>query len=178
MEVEAKAVCDDLGAIKSRIRDLGARFLWKGTQKDMYFNHPARDFARTDEALRIREVGEKAYLTYKGPKMDELTKTREEIAISVDKPENLLEILKKLGFREVRTVTKNREKYQLDELTVCLDSVEGLGDFVELEATCDPNDSERIDELRNRILNTLKEWNLTKIVRKSYLELLLEKGTN
>jgi adenylate cyclase class 2 len=174
MEVEAKAHCKDLKAVESRILDLGAHFLWEGTQKDTYFNHPGRDFALTDEALRIREVGDKAYLTYKGPKIDAITKTREEIAVPVDDSEALSEVLKKLGFQEVRTVTKNRQKYQLKEFTICLDKVEDLGDFVELEAICDPSDSQRIEELRNTILNTLNDWNLTKIERKSYLELLLK----
>ena len=42
-----------------------------------------RDFARTDEALRLRHVGEFNYITYKGPKLDATTKTRREIEIGL-----------------------------------------------------------------------------------------------
>ena len=41
----------------------------------------ARDFAATDEALRIRRVGDANFVTYKGPKLDQSTKTRREIEV-------------------------------------------------------------------------------------------------
>ena len=46
---------------------------------DHYFNGHDRDFHQTDEAFRIRRMGEKNFLTYKGPKRDTDTKTRIEI---------------------------------------------------------------------------------------------------
>jgi predicted adenylyl cyclase CyaB len=61
----------------------------------------------------------------------------------------------------------------MGDFVVCLDEVAGLGQFVELEASCD--DEKRVNELRESILKTLYEWDLTKIERKSYLELLFEK---
>ena len=48
-------------------------------QVDTYFSHPARDFAATDEALRIRSIDQENFVTYKGPKLDATTKTRREI---------------------------------------------------------------------------------------------------
>lgn len=53
---------------------------------DLYFQHPCRDFAKTDEGFRVRcqdyEGGEsQCFLTYKGPKIDPETKTRKEIDI-------------------------------------------------------------------------------------------------
>jgi adenylate cyclase class 2 len=172
-EVEAKAYAADLKAIEKELIENGAKFVSKGEQKDTYFNHPNRDFADTDEALRIREVKGKTYFTYKGPKMDPVSKTREEIEIEVDDPESAREFLLKLGFNVVRIVKKLRTKYQLGDFEVCLDDVEGLGQFVEIEASCD--DQEKIDNLRESILRTLKSLNLTKTERKSYLELLFEK---
>ena len=52
-------------------------------QIDCYYAHPVRDFAASDEALRLRQVGENNYITYKGPKLDTTTKTRREIEISL-----------------------------------------------------------------------------------------------
>ena len=42
---------------------------------------PCRDFAQTDEALRIRTVGDTSFVTYKGPKLDATTKTRRELEL-------------------------------------------------------------------------------------------------
>jgi hypothetical protein len=39
-------------------------------ETDLYFQHPARDFAASDEALRIRQKAGVCLLTYKGPKLD------------------------------------------------------------------------------------------------------------
>jgi adenylate cyclase class 2 len=175
MEVEAKAYAGDLKVIEEALLEKGAEFVWKGEQKDTYYNHPARNFAETDEALRIREVDGKTFFTYKGPKIDSVTKTREEIEFEVDNPKSASEFLLKLGFKEVRVVVKTRSKYHLHDFVVCLDEVANLGQFVELEASCDEQNQDKVDELRESILETLKSWNLTKIERKSYLELLFEK---
>lgn len=173
IEVEAKAYAKDLNAIEKVLIEKGAEFVWKGKQKDTYFNHPNRDFAETDEALRIREMDGKTYFTYKGPKIDSITKTREEIEIQIEDPESAREFLLRLGFKEVRVVNKKRIKYHLNDFTVCLDEVAGLGQFVEIEASSD--DQDQINELRESILETLNSWNLMKTERKSYLELLFEK---
>jgi adenylate cyclase class 2 len=173
IEVEAKAYAANLSAIEKELIEKGAKFVTKVKQKDTYFNHPNRDFAETDEALRIREVDGKTFFTYKGPKMDSVTKTREEIEIQVEDPESSREFLLRLGFKEVRVVNKIRIKYRINDFVVCLDEVAGLGQFVELEASCD--DQDQVNELRESILKTLNEWDLTKTERKSYLELLFEK---
>lgn len=174
MEVEAKAYCEDLLEFERKIRDFGAEFSNEVEQVDTYFNHPARDFAQTDEALRIRMVGQKATFTYKGPKIDNLTKTREEIKVELEDEEVLKEILLKLGFVEVGTVRKVRRKYMFNDLKICLDEVDGLGSFVELEVEVPGDDQYKIDRIRSEILKKLNEWGLAKIERKSYLELLLE----
>lgn len=174
MEVEAKAYCNDLSEIEQRILELGGEFQEEVTQVDTYYNHPARDFAQTDEALRIRRAGERAYLTYKGPKIDDQTKTREEIAVEVEDESALKDILIKLGFSEVGTVRKVRRKYRFSEFKACLDEVQGLGSFVELEAAFHPDNPNEISRLRDEILKIFNDWGLERIERKSYLELILE----
>jgi adenylate cyclase class 2 len=172
MEVEAKAHCKNIGEIEDRILGLGGEFQGEVEQIDTYYNHPVRDFAQTDEALRIRKVGENTYLTYKGRKIDNITKTREEIKVQVENGEFTRKILVKLGFSEVGMVRKVRKKYKLGEFHVCLDNVDNLGSFIELEAECDSDNPDEISRLRDIILTNLKEWGLEEIERKSYLELL------
>ena len=62
----------------------------KFTHSDEYFQHPCRDFQKTDEALRVRttslakDKNKFHYLTYKGVKLFEVGKTRQEIEYSID----------------------------------------------------------------------------------------------
>ena len=68
---------------------------------DRYFNHPARDFAETDEALRIRRIGPVNRITYKGPRVDTVTKTRQELELPLVEGEksaaDWITLLEKLG---------------------------------------------------------------------------------
>ncbi|MEM4524643.1 MAG: class IV adenylate cyclase, partial [Archaeoglobaceae archaeon] len=84
MEVEAKFKLKE--GVLEKIERI-ARFLEEKEEFDLYFSHPCRDFAETDEALRIR-VEKKIKMTYKGPKVDEETKTREEVNLIIDNFEN------------------------------------------------------------------------------------------
>ena len=112
IEIEAKAYAQNLKEIEQKILKIGAKLNWEGDQLDTYYNHPLRDFAQTDEALRIREVEDKTFFTYKGPKIDSFTKTREEIKVQVKDSFPISEILLKLGFKEVFSVKKHRKKFQ------------------------------------------------------------------
>ena len=81
---------------------------------DVYFAHPARDFAQTDEALRLRRKGDANCITYKGPKIDATTKTRREIELPLAPgPESLASwtaLLEAVGFRPAGEVRKSRRK--------------------------------------------------------------------
>jgi adenylate cyclase class 2 len=80
-EVEQKYPLADVAAVEAALARLGAT--WHGTveQVDRYFNHPCRDFAATDEALRLRRTGEALAITWKGPRLDATAKTRRELEL-------------------------------------------------------------------------------------------------
>ena len=80
-EVEIKFRAADLEALGRRLLSLGAEPIGTSEQEDLYLAHPSRDFASTDEALRLRRVGDMNRITYKGPKLGGPTKTREETPI-------------------------------------------------------------------------------------------------
>ncbi len=165
MEVEAKFRIDE--NIKERVEKI-AEFVKEVFEEDYYLKHPCRDFMRTDEALRIRK-SEKIVLTYKGPKVDKETKTREEIEVVVSDFENTLEIFKRLGFDVVAKVSKVRRIYKLDDMKILVDSVEGLGDFVEIEIKSDD-----VEKAKRRIFEIARRMGLKESITKSYLEMLLE----
>lgn len=175
IEVEVKGYADD--SIFERVRE-EFELIRKEHHEDTYYQHPCRDFAETDEALRIRirrfDGHFEAFLTYKGPKLDSTSKTREEIEVPINDPDEHTRILEALGFREVLTVEKVREKYYVEKgITITLDEVEGLGKFIEAEAVTE--DRDKVPELVERLRKLLLELGVTRFERRSYLELLLEK---
>ena len=76
LEIEVKAYCDDFPEVRMRLEASGAHFLESRVEEDLYFNHPSRDFGKTDEALRLRRVNNNCKITYKGPKLSKETKAR------------------------------------------------------------------------------------------------------
>jgi adenylate cyclase class 2 len=135
MEYEVKIRVADLSPVRARLASLGIRPAPTLTERDLYFNSPARDFGVTDEALRIRSTEEGTSLTYKGPRLVlPGVKAREEIVVTVGSGEALSEILLRLGFTLTAVVEKTRESYRVEETSVALDQVKGPGSFVEIEA--------------------------------------------
>ncbi|TET42112.1 MAG: class IV adenylate cyclase, partial [Dehalococcoidia bacterium] len=130
IEVKVKA---DLKGVEERLIEEGADFVNEERQIDTYYNAPDRDFAETDEALRLRSVGRKNLLTYKGPRLNTASKSRREVTLSVTH-EPIEELLSSLGFSKFGQVIKLRRNYKLGDISVSLDDVENLGTFMEIEA--------------------------------------------
>jgi len=172
-EVELKVRADH-GPVRERLAEIGAERLGSVRQEDVYYDAPDRDFARTDEALRIRTEtaeGTETRLTYKGPLVDDESKTRTEAETAVADPTAMREILDGLGYEPAATVRKERARYAVDGCTVTLDAVEGLGAFVEAELEVDDG----IDAARHRLEAVLESLGLDPSdgIRTSYLGLLL-----
>lgn len=96
-EVEVKFRILDLTGFLFRLeRDCFAHFDPPVIETDLFFQHPVRDFAKTDECLRIRSRQGELMITYKGAKVDLLTKTREEIELPLfESPARLSDQVKK-----------------------------------------------------------------------------------
>lgn len=141
---------------------------------DLYLAHPARDLARTDEALRLSSRGGRADITYKGPKLDARTKARREIVVPVEDAGAARALLEALGFVPVMEVRKRRSLFRHAGFEVALDEVPGLGTFVELERQL-PEGAPR-DGAERDAAALLASWGLAGTERRSYLELLLARG--
>jgi adenylate cyclase class 2 len=178
-EVEQKFPVTDMQALQQRLTALGAAIGEPQTEVDFYFAHPARDFAKTDEALRIRRIGPKNFITYKGPKIDATTKTRREIDLPLPDGEESARkwssLVEALGFEPVGEVLKWRRKakihWQIREIECSLDEVQGLGSFCELELLAD---EAGLDAAKTCIASLAAELGLKQSERRSYLEMLLE----
>jgi adenylate cyclase class 2 len=179
IEVEQKFRVRDVVELERRLQALGAEHLETAEQTDRYFAHPSRDFAQTDEALRLRRIGEFNFITYKGPKLDATTKTRREIEVGLANGQpaaaDAAELLSAIGFTTVAEVCKRRQDYRItwqgQPIGVSLDEVAELGDFVELEIV---TSSDEVDRARQSLASLAAELDLRNGERRSYLELLLE----
>src|SRR5689334_8755809 len=97
-EVEQKFPLPNTANTEAKLAELGAQFEPPIEQIDHYFRHPSRDFATTDEALRLRQVGPENFITYKGPKIDPATKTRRELELPLtDGPKTFAQFTELLG---------------------------------------------------------------------------------
>jgi adenylate cyclase, class 2 len=180
-EVEQKFHAGDPHRLERLLQAMGTPPGPAVSQADTYLSHPARDFARTDEALRVRRVGPAGFLTYKGPRVDLTTKTRLELELPLGDGEEaatrFTRLLTLLGFAPVADVRKRRRTARVSwgdrSIEVCLDEVEGLGTFVELETAAEEAD---LDAARRSVASLAEHLGLTRDERRSYLELLLDRG--
>ena len=185
IELKARLESQTVPGLKER---LDAAFSLNRTleERDIYYQAPDRDFKKTDEALRIRRQGLEetaGLLTYKGPKIDGLSNTRVELETEVGDADKIQALLTALGYTVILTVGKKRSEYQGKgedgKITICLDHVDGLGHFIELEyiAPDDLPDKER-ESIRDRLLSLLDELGVPRenLTRKSYLELLIQRA--
>jgi len=173
IEIEIKARADH-EELRKILKQAGAALEKTVEQSDSYYNAPHRDFALTDEALRLRDQGGQIYMTYKGKKLDPGSKTRKEVEVEVADLKKTEEILLSLGFNKTLEVHKTREIYHLDGAEICLDRVEGLGDFVELE-TLAISDAD-IEARRDQLIAIKRGLGIKgDLIRESYLEMLLNK---
>jgi adenylate cyclase, class 2 len=181
LEVEMKFPSPDFRDVESRLAKAGATLHENRQDSDHYFNAPDRDFARTDEALRLRRTGPANFVTYKGPKQDTQTKTRTEVQVPLAEgpkvAKDFVRILIHLGYKPVGVVHKQRRIYHLKRgifpVEICLDEVDHLGRFVELEVLA-PED--QLADARRIVQDLATELGLTTSERRSYLELLLERA--
>lgn len=179
-EVEVKYRRVDHDQLVRRLAELGAEAKGRVDQEDSYMNHPSRDFAVTNEAFRIRRIGDDNRITYKGPKHAGPTKTREEIEIPFAAGAgpfgDLARLFENLGFRSVATIRKRRETFHLrfedHDLEIALDRAEGLGDFAEIETIA--ADAADLPRAQRAVLELAKRLALTDVETRSYLRMHLE----
>ncbi len=178
-EVELKFLLDQESSVVQKLTALNPQKDSPVHQCDTYFAHPARDFGSTDEAFRLRQVGDQNCVTYKGPIVDDHSKTRREIEISIADGNGAagewIEMMQLLGFEPVRAVEKSRTPMSVSwedrQVVLALDSVTGLGNYLEMELIADEAGREAARDSLRRLADYL---GLGADERRSYLRILME----
>ena len=120
-----------------------------------------------------------AQMNYKGRKLDDQTMTRQELETEVGDGAVCKAILQAAGYAPaVPEVRKERRMLRKDEITACLDHVQGgrLGGFLELEILV--KGEEEREEALKKIEATLSRlgYRICDTVRTSYLSMLQNKS--
>ncbi|MBD3254920.1 MAG: class IV adenylate cyclase, partial [Candidatus Lokiarchaeota archaeon] len=118
-----------------------------------------------DKKNKDQISSENFYLTYKEKKLDDSTKSRKELELKVEDGSLLAEIFKKLGFREVFTVKKERELYEFDyngsKIEALLDYIPILKqNFIEVEMIT--SSENELAQIRNILFEFLNEFGIKK----------------
>ncbi len=135
-EVEVKLwVTSSLAEIRRRIRQLGFALKKRRVFEQNVLLDTARlDLGKKNELIRLRKVGAKSILTYKGPAKPGPHKSREELECDVENADFMQLILQRLGYQTRFRYEKYRAEYERrgTKGTVTVDETP-IGNFLELE---------------------------------------------
>lgn len=179
IEIEIKIAIDNKDAVIRKLVDIG---FVKGTsikESDDYYTSDYYDVKLRGEALRIRmsqslsDNSIVSTINFKGKRLDGVSMSRNELETELCDGEIGRKILEALGFYVAGNVTKIRDYYHKDKVTACVDSVEGLGDYLELEILADSE--EKRESSLVLIYTVLDEIGLKRsdTVTTSYLSMIM-----
>ena len=127
VELKAKAPRD----IEARLASAGAKRLSTKRQEDVLYDLPGEPLRKKGVVLRLRTENGRSLITYKGPSKSRRVKAKEEIEFAVAPAARTL--LECLGYSPTFSLGKTRTEYSLPGVTVCVDSVDIVGNWVEFE---------------------------------------------
>ena len=98
-----------------------------------------------------------------------------EVRVFLARLDKGIQLITSLGYTKQYPVIKHRQYFHKEQMTACLDQVEYLGDFLEVEMIVE-NEHEK-EQALDEILEFLQKLGFSKeqLLRKSYLSMLQEK---
>jgi adenylate cyclase class 2 len=148
VEQEVKLEFGGVEAARHAVVSAGGRLVVsRRLVDDCLFDSRDGALRRAGSALRLRRDGRSPRLTWKGPVVPGLVKTREEIETTVADAESMEATLRALGYQAIFRAQKYREEYVIGHAAVTVDDTPA-GVYVEIEA--DPDEIGRITRLLGR----------------------------
>ncbi|HYV07561.1 MAG TPA: class IV adenylate cyclase [Blastocatellia bacterium] len=168
IETEVKLACEDLSRLVAAGFELSISAP-RHFEDNWLLDWPDQTLFKQGAALRVRAVGGKGLVTFKGVVPESETsplKVREEIESDTSDPSRMIDLFERVGLRRIFRYQKYRTDYALrinaEELKVSYDETP-MGNFVEIEG-----DGPSI----LRVLETAGFSN-SEIIRESYPDLQL-----
>ncbi len=141
-------------------KDLTQKLLDAGGKKIFSWNIEAEFFiTENHKKIRLRKYADHNTLTYK-VKNDavSLFKQAQEFECDFDNYDDFVFILESLGCTKCGSSSKFRESYVLNDIRYDFDSIEGIPDFVEIEATSPEKVEEWVQFLGYTLADTKNFW--------------------
>ncbi len=162
--IEIKAHCADPRRIEDHLNDLGAGPAGTFAQKDIYFNV-------AEGRLKLRQLGpdEGHLIFYQRPDEAGPKRSDYDIAFTTDPAALEAMLTKVLGTRAV--VEKTRQVWLWENVRIHVDDVQGLGQFIELEAVSEEQDLEESTRRVKTLMRAL-EIDSDRLVEVSYGDLI------
>ena len=179
IEIEVKLKINDCDVLEKHLLGQGYKLTETLRETDTYFDGGINGIKKSGQALRVRRTvncvtgKEQSAITFKGEKIDAVSMARLELETVVESGEAAERILCALGFYPVQPiVVKIRKILRNGDICACLDDVQGLGTFLELEIMAESEEArpaalERIEEILNSVGYTMDDT-----TRVSYLSQL------
>lgn len=138
-EIEIKVKIDSFDVVKNKFIELGCVWTEPITQDDTTFINYVGDYMKwrpNTNFLRIRKMKNKTLFTLKQSTTDnELVSLEKEFEVS--DAQELQDSLELMGYHAAVRVVKTRMKTHYKDYEICLDDVEKLGAFIEVEHITD-----------------------------------------
>jgi len=171
LEIEVKIRINDSLKIQKKLLSLGAEiYKPRYFEENILYDFPEKTLTKRNQALRLRTIGGKNLLTYKGElQKSRKFKIRKEYETEVKDKKQLQKIISSLGLKQIFTYQKYRTEFRVKNLKIYLDETKA-GEFLELEGD------------REDIVKFTKKMGFSKsdFIKTDYISLIkeLEKQTN
>ena len=132
IKIRIESALDFIGRVLSH----GAvRVSDRSLEDNILFDFPDNRLNLAHCILRVRSVGGRGVLTYKGaPRPDGVFKSREELETCIEDPETTIEILERIGMRQGFRYQKYRQEFMFGGVYVAVDETP-IGNYAEIEGT-------------------------------------------
>lgn len=146
-EIELKFQVDNFDKIKSILANNHEKISEEYHQSDTIYVSDLNDTESKEGSLwlRVRKVNDKVEMNLK--KQSAKKMESEEIEFEVSDYDLANRFLKTLGYQEWVSVNKIRTYSKYENVNICMDEVERLGCFIELELLIDENDDKDYESI-------------------------------
>ena len=169
LNVEIKARCPDHDRIRAVLESMNSRFVGSDHQVDTYFRVP-------EGRLKLREgTIENSLIHYQRP--DQAGPKTSDVQLYRVAPDPSLRAVLERALGVLVVVDKQRDIHFVDNVKIHLDSVQGLGSFLEIEAI-DADGSRTEADLQQQCAAFMEAFSVedADLMTDSYSDMLLSMG--
>lgn len=175
-EIEVKYQLEDRNKFLKKLEALGCEISEVNHQKDTIYVSDVNHIENTPGSifLRVRKDNDKIELNAK--KHEKVMQARTEVEFGVSSYSDANKFLELIGFQKWVEVSKKRVHTFYKDCNICIDEVDTLGSFVELEYVVD--DKEEEEKVLEKIEKIAKEIGIDtkRVVNQYYDEMIAERN--